>query len=461
MGTEVGPWEGLNSAIADTLYDLAGYLVVRSTASYAAGDTSIMVESTDRFLATGRIVFGGKIAVYASKTDTSFDGLTDLYTGDPGVETALATGSTVMDFTRLTTQMDGLRAAFLLPYALEAELDTLGRNYGILRTRGLDDDTFRALLQAWIYLEAQTIYACEQILDVLWGVGGYDLYEDLESYPHTVFVRIPSETAIAFLGKTFVVGGESQPSTGAFTVDVNFSPTLVFGVYDSADPGRVGTNYANKVIAAATPGVAPFDRIFTGVATFIPSDVGKPIIIDGTEYWVIAERLSTTQIRAAGRQHDDGTVTNLDPDVLASDRDWFSEWQVGHRIQIVSTIPANDGTYTITERISPYSVRLAGAAFVPESDVQWRLLPLFGAAAVSLQLPRATVSGNTITTPAGPLPATVLVDYTTIPSAQALEGPGSDGNAQYPFYLWDSSFITQSILDLITAAGVRVIVISE
>jgi len=130
---------------------------------------------------------------------------------------------------------------------------------------------------------------------------------------------------------------------------------------------------------------------------------------------------------------------------------------VGHQIDIPTGPEA--GTFVIAEYVDPRRVRLTGAAFVTAlTDVDWELQPNFGTdGAVSAEVLKLTASGNTITTPVT-MPVSVLVDYSHVPSAQLLIDEDEDGNDQYPFYLWDESFIAQFFLDLITAAGVIVVV---
>ena len=136
----------------------------------------------------------------------------------------------------------------------------------------------------------------------------------------------------------------------------------------------------------------------------------------------------------------------------------FSPWMVGHAVEIISGPSA--GIYVINSYNNPGSVVLAGTVAV-ETDVEWRLIPQFATViGRTAQFPRATFVGDVITTPV-PMPVTVLVDYTHDPSAQALLSPAVDGNDQYPFYLWDEGFLIQTLLDLVRAAGVRIVLVPE
>ncbi len=452
----VGMWEGLTSSIADELFEMAGHLVVRTTAPYVSGDTTITVESTDRFPSSGTIAFGGVVAAYASKTPTTFDTLTDP-AGDPGVDADLTSGAVVLDRSRKLSQLDDLRASFIVPTAEDEELDILSRNYGLFRPRGLDDDSFIPLLQALIYGEAQTIYLCEQVLDALVGAGLYTIYEDLESFPHTVFVIFPiSGSADVFEGKAILSGGEPQTRDTTTTVTVDNPVTVVYGVYLNTDVSRTGQNYAFLDITASTSAGSPTE--LASVAAFLASDDGKAVILDDLETWT-ATFLSTSALDLDRGPFSDGRTDGGDNERFTSTQRRFAPWMVGHKLVITSGV--NAGTYDIDNYLNPGAIESAGAGFATDSSVTWRLIPDFAnAAGRSAKISRATFAGAVVATPVT-MPTDVIVDYATVPSAQALDDFSFNGDDQYPFYLWDEGFFIQTVLDLITAAGVRVVLIPE
>jgi hypothetical protein len=453
-GQIVGPWEGLYSAIADELYDHAGFLMTRVTVAALASDASLTVEGTDRYPDSGRLALGGETVFYASKTNTSFDGITD-DAGDPGLPIDVRVDTIVMDFTRLTTQIDNLKASFVISTADSDDLDVIGRNYGIHRPVGLDTELWRALLYIVIAIEAQTLYACEQILDVLFGAGNYELYEDAINHPHKIFVDIKASLASdQFQGKTWLVGLEPQARTAATTVDVDNPVAVPYGVWDATDPNRTGTNYGYLPITGSTDAVTP--QRYTSVGSFTAQDVGKPVIM-GSEAWRILAVLSADLVVLGQLGHGDGITAPGEPDVFETVQGWFAPWMIGHQIDIPSGVEA--GTFVIAEYLTPKRVRLTGAAFATALiDVAWELQPNFGTASpVTAEVLKLSASSVTITTPVA-MPVNVLVDYSHVPSAQLLIDEDVDGNDQYPFYLWDGSFIAQFFLDLITAAGVKVVV---
>lgn len=458
-GNTVGLLEGVVLAIADELYEMSGSVMARSSAPYAPGDASISMETTLRFPDSGRLSLGGEIAFYASKTPTTFDGLTDV-NGAPGVQVSLPVHSVILDITKTNTQLDGLRESFIVTLAEGKELDILARNYGLFRPRGVDDDTFRDLLRVLIFGLAQTMYLIEQVLDVLVGVGLWEAYEDLESFPHTVFVVIGLTTSTTFVGKTYFAGGEGPHVTGGggFTVTVDHDVTVAYGAYADTDPTRQGTNYLLLPLVTST--IAAFPRELRSVGLFLASDDGKPLILDGTEIWTATYVSPNILELSRGPYADDGTTDAGSPSVFESTFRRFSPWMVGHQIRVKSG-PDSGLSFTISGFVDAGSVTVTPATLQTATDVEWELLPVFGTVGGrTAEINRATVAGAVITAPAA-MPASVLVDYTHDPSAQAVQDPGTSGETQYPFYLSQEGAILLAVLDLITAAGVRVVLVSE
>jgi hypothetical protein len=449
-------WEGIFSALADTIYEMAGTLMVRTTAAYTSGSGSLAVEGTHRWPESGRIAVAGVTGFYATKTDTSFDGITD-EDGNPGLPRDVRVRSVVSDISQSSTQLDGLRLSFLVAYAQGTELATLGRNYGISRPRSVDDDTYRELLKVLIYLDAQTIHACTKVLDALLGSGNYELYEDLVSDPFTVHVIITPTASTSSVAKTFLVGREPHASAG-FTVTTTHPPERVHGIWDSADPFRLGTNFVYATISGFTDAGDP-TWFQSGVAAFLPTDENQPAII-GIEIWKVVAYIDPMTIQLGQPTRADATLNSGSPDVLVTDTDWFRSWMVGHEIAVVAVNAGNSGIFAILEVLTPRSVRLSGATFTTETDVTWQLRPVFGTASpVLVDIMRVTIAGNVVTAPVA-LPVNVLVDYTTVDSAQLMESPSTAGvgAGASPFFLFDEGATVEQTLDLITAAGVRVVV---
>lgn len=470
MATTVGIWEGLYSAIADTIWEYgAGRLVTRVTASAAIGATTITVEATDRFPAAGDLALGGRVYAYTSKTTTTFVGLVErlgpsTLSGTSGLVEAVVPQVVVLDDTESETQMDKLRRSFLVLYAEGSDLDVIGANYGTPRPTGIDDATYRALLQVIIAIEAQTIFACEKVLDVLVGAGLYELYEraHIAADRHKVFVQIPNVLGDTSEGKTYLTGYEYQTRSTATTVVVDYEPLVVYGIYSSADPERVGTNYALGEDAAATTAAANPTRVTSASLTFTAADEGEGMLVTtaagAEQHWTVESFVSGTAVSLAWKEVSDARVT-ASGNRFITDSPWFSPWVADaapDQCQITIPSGANAGTYDIAEWISPYEVEITGTFAATETDIPWKLIPNYGNQTVTARIVRATWTGATITAPVTlPVPpAQCIVDYTTVESGQLLYDENVDGNAQDPTYIYDFRFGVRDTLDLILPAGV-------
>jgi hypothetical protein len=131
---------------------------------------------------------------------------------------------------------------------------------------------------------------------------------------------------------------------------------------------------------------------------------------------------------------------------------------VGHNLVVFGSF--NAGTYPILEVVSEYEVVVSGSTFTTETLAEFMVSPQFPAAAATASLMRATIAGPVVTCPVA-LPANVILDYATTPSAQAITDSYTSGAAQFPFYLFDDTFIVALVLDIIKAAGVEAVVILE
>ena len=461
-GQILSPYNAIVTAIADTLYEMSGRALTRLTADAAAGAVTLNVEHAHIDIddgptfpeTNGRIAVGGMVLRYTGTTATTFTGVTD-DDGNAGIPEAIRARTPVMDISQSQSQLDGLRMSFLLEFAEGNELDILARNYGLMRVRGLSDTQLRNYLQAAIYLEAQTIYGIEQVLDAIVGNGNYEVWEDLENYHHTVFVDL-QPVGGGPEGRSYFSGLEGPVArTTPTTVGAQGVPLVVYGVWSSTDPARTGTNYAHSSLVISTAAVTPTRIISAGL--FVAGDLGKPVILATGEAFLVDSFISTSAVTLATRTKTNGECDEDEPTNFFAPYGTFPAWCEGHTLVI--TTGDNAGSYDITTRVSSSELIVSGGAFVNETDVSWKIIPSFGNGASTALFLRATAVGNTITTPVN-MPANVYLDYTftNAPSMELMEEAFDDGNDQWPFYVWDEGYLVQSILDLITAAGVRVIV---
>jgi hypothetical protein len=164
-----------------------------------------------------------------------------------GVPGRAATGAwnsetEVVEASQSYSSLDKLRRAMLVDYATEEELDRVGRNLAVVRPRGIDDDTYRALIKVLSYLPRGTIYALELVAEAFFPGGGYTnrdipypiptgswvIYEDLKNHNNTVYLLLPAlAPGTESEGRAFLVGEEEAPSTAVTTVDVDDTPISV------------------------------------------------------------------------------------------------------------------------------------------------------------------------------------------------------------------------------------------
>lgn len=452
MGSSTGLWRALVSAFADTFYEMNGRLLTVTTAAYASPAGTLAVDGTHRWPTSGKFVTGGMVGEYTGKTASSLTGVT-------GLHTDVGEGAVVMDWSASSTQLDDLRGSFLTGLAEGDQLDTLARNFGVYRPRGVDDSTFRAVVRAMLYLDATTIYACEKVLEGLLGAGNFTVYEDLISDLHTVYVVLNAAPASQYQGKSYLVGAEAQPRDSATQVTADDDPVEVYGIWDSADPDRVGTNYALGSFACFTDAAQP-RRLQSLAPIFTPQMVGNPVFLPGDYgHWRILAYLDAHTVQLGWPTRSDASLRSWEPTKLTTADGWFPEWAGPTTASVVisASLAPNNGAYAISARDSKNKLTLTGAAFVTESDATWTLVPQFPTTAMTAEMPAWSVAGPVITVP-GPLPANVRLDYVTVPSAQVQARPSVDGSGAYPLYLWDQGAVAALLLDLITAAGVRVIV---
>ena len=467
MGSRVGIWRGIASAFADTLYEVAGFFMVRSDRDQSEGSTDLYVEGDHRWPTTGgRIVVNGISYTYstltASPTVCILHGILDYETGlIAGLQEDVREDTVVTFYGQNQTDLDLIRQAFFVETAEGADLDTLARNYGLSRQRGMTDSTLRSLLLVLLYLDATTIYSIEKVMDVLVGSGNYDVWDtplDPDDH-HKVFVELDLPVSATYKGKTFLAGHEAQASAGA-DVTVTYTPLVVYGVWASSDPYRTGTNHLMQTLTCSTNSASP-DWLFGSPGTFQVSDEGRSVIIPATgEYWTILAFLSSSAVQL-GRGSEGGSVIMGEPFTIYSDRLSFRSWMIGSELQVTQSDHAgNYQTGTISSVVSEREAVLTGIPgwAMSETNLEFRIKPDFGTASpVLVDLPRYSLSSKTITCPAA-LPANVLVDYASIPSAQLPLDATQDGVDQYPFYLFDDTWFVSNILDVITAAGVEPVV---
>lgn len=233
----VGVLEAVTSVIGEADGNIGGLFQTRLTAAVAAGAVSLPVESTYGFAESGRVGLQGVVYFYASKTLTSFDGITHVFGGATVIGTRLdhREEAVVADLNQGRSAIELARQAMLVEYAEGEYLNTLGRNLGVGRLPFLkSDDQFREIVKHLAYNPRGTYFGIELALVGLVGAGNFEIVEDLIRHPNTVFIRLigAATTEDISYGKAYTEGAELQPATSNTTVEIDEEP-ITRGVVSS------------------------------------------------------------------------------------------------------------------------------------------------------------------------------------------------------------------------------------
>jgi hypothetical protein len=233
---DLGVLEATISAIAEEDNEIGGFNMTRLTSAHATGATTLLVESTLDWPATGKVGLGGIVYYYTGKTDTSFTGITHIAGGTSTAGTAIdhRTDSPVTDISQTRSALERLRRALFVAYAEEEDLNVIGRNLGVFRIPIFgDDDQYRDIIQKMAYCPKGTVQGLELAMTGLLGAGNFEIYEDLIMYPNTVFIKVPSSVVISSVsaGKAYLTGHQWDDLSGSSdTLTLSATPLAVQGV---------------------------------------------------------------------------------------------------------------------------------------------------------------------------------------------------------------------------------------
>jgi len=237
----VTPRSGLFKAIIDAIFgeddDLSGQAVTELTAPLLDTDVVASVKSTLRFgentddTTDALFLVGGEIIVANSRTLTSFTGLTrgvDVTTIRP----VLPVGTLVYDLSKNRSALDHVRRGLFVRTARLSDLDVVARNLGLHKCPGLDEATWRALIQVMAYLPNQPIDAFKRVLDVFPGVGNYRLIEETITDPAQVLVEITLPLATGDVRGRFYLNGGTPlvVNPDGITITMPYPVLAVLGV---------------------------------------------------------------------------------------------------------------------------------------------------------------------------------------------------------------------------------------
>jgi len=232
----VGILEAFTSAVGEVLNELGGFRFTRLTANVAAGDVTFPVETTFGWPASGKVVASGTIYNYTGKTATTLTGISFVDGATPivGAKVALDVTQPCIDFSKSFSGIDLAIRSFFVNTANGADLSTLGRNLGVDRPPGLeDDDLFRKVIRALAYTPKGTMFTLEAALTAFFGEDNFQIWENFPTSRNTVFVKILGGLFLAtsFAGQTYLTKREKRVlNTATREVTTLSSATQVEGV---------------------------------------------------------------------------------------------------------------------------------------------------------------------------------------------------------------------------------------
>ena len=261
---EVGIIEALTEIIGEQDTEIGGHRITRLTTVANAGATTIAVEVTEGWAASGKLGIDGVLYTYTGKTATTFTGIQHVAAGNTvdGCIIQHRVESPVVDRSLQWSAVELARRALLVNYAEGDYLSSIGRNLGVNRLPIYrTDDQFRDVIKAVAYNPKGTIYGLDLALEAMVGAGNYEIYEDLLQFNNTVFIRLLGSmlTETISEGKAFLQSLEYPVTAGSSDqLTLSLEPISVQSVmlYD-------------------------LDRVFS-FATEIPGDVQYPYYPEAT-----------------------------------------------------------------------------------------------------------------------------------------------------------------------------------
>lgn len=232
----MGLLEAVTAAIGEQLNELGGHRSTRLTNPWTAGSSTAFVESTFGWDPSGTFLVAGTTYAYTGKTPASFTGVTHDEEGTPvvGAKVTYVERSEVIDLSKAYSAIERTIQNFFVNTASGAALSTVGRNVGVPRPAGLeDDDTFRKVIRALAYSPKGTMYAIELALTAFFGAGNFEVWEDFPTYRNTVFIRIIAGLYLASTstGQAYLTRQETATlNTGTRETVVTGPVTTVQGV---------------------------------------------------------------------------------------------------------------------------------------------------------------------------------------------------------------------------------------
>lgn len=311
---------GLLKAIVEAVHGederIAGRPVTRLTTPLLSTETgTIEVVTTNGFgeyvdgAGDAKLLIGGETILASGRTATTFTGLTR------GVVPKLHNDrSIVYDSSMNASALDHVRRGLFVNHAVGEDLNILGRNLGLQRCTGIDQDTWREIIKQLAYRPKQPLDALRAALEAFFGdTTSWVIEEKAIGSPFTIDVYVDrglaSGSPAAVRGRFVVPGSEEQDATSTTTVTVTHATNAanVVGVYLATDAAlrgyRDGANnywYSDGDPTTGTPGTVPGEPA-TGLVLHggnpLPSG-SEPVIVDYSadegDYHYLADDTTST-----------------------------------------------------------------------------------------------------------------------------------------------------------------------
>jgi hypothetical protein len=180
----------------------------RTTVSSPAGDgtvtwaatsaiyssTTALVESTFGWPSSGKVIINGDVHTYRGATPTSLTGLE--WADEAGVvtwgaKTAYSPMAVVLDYNKVFAAVEQIAARVFVDEATGEALSIFGRTLGVRRAPTLtDDEVFRKIIKNLAFVPKGTMLTITRLLEAIFGVGNFEVWEQFPTFPNKVFIRI-------------------------------------------------------------------------------------------------------------------------------------------------------------------------------------------------------------------------------------------------------------------------------
>lgn len=285
---------GLIKAILEAIHGednrIAGRAITQlSAVLLSTNTTSMIVNSTIGFgelydgTLQARVMIDDEIIDAATRTQTPGDmRFLSLTRGVLGTKIQdHSPGAVVYDLSENTSTIHLAKRGFLLRYAQAEDLDVIGRNLGLHKCRGIDQETWRRVIQAMAYLPKQTIHAFECVLTAYFNnTTSWELYTKPQD-PYRVYVRVTLPLSTTVRGRFYLNHSAERLTTGLTTVTTTRAIRTVAGVYLNTLAARRGMRQGMTNYFTAGSFVLGSTTITLGSS---PGAIGTDVIVDYAAY---------------------------------------------------------------------------------------------------------------------------------------------------------------------------------